>query len=222
VRLRRIVKPILDRLMPPVWRWYVRKPRISRYGDVKVTVPPGVFHPGLFLSTRFLLQHLAQYGVAGRTLLELGAGSGMIAIVAARRGAVVTALDISSTAVEAIRKNAAANQANVTVVQSDLFGNLPQAAFDFILINPPYYPNDPSTDAEYAWFCGGQFEYFQRLFQALGTYCTADSQVLMVLSEDCKLDVIRNIAMQYTWQMQEIARRSRWGEWNFIYRIMPA
>lgn len=208
--------------MPPLWRWYVRKPRTARRGDVRVTVPPGVFHPGLFISTRFMMQHLAQHDLVGKSLLELGAGSGMVAIVAAKQGAVVTATDISGLATAAIQANAAVNKVQLAVLQADLFEGLPLSKFDFIAINPPYYPSDPSTEAEHAWFCGKDFEYFQRLFRDLGGYVHPHSQVFMVLSEDCKIDHIGNLALANGWQMNILSQRTKWGERNYIFGISKA
>jgi release factor glutamine methyltransferase len=213
------VKPILDRIMPPLWRWYVRKPRISRHGDVSITVPPGVFHPGLFISTRFMMEQIDGLDLGGKTLLELGAGSGMVAIVAAKRGAIVTATDISSLAVKAIQTNAKANQVEMVVQKADLFVGLQQMAFDFVIINPPYYPENPKDEAEHAWFCGKDFDYFKRLFQDLDAYVHSNSQVLMVLSEDCKLDRIAELANNQGWQMQIINQRTQWGERNYIFKI---
>ena len=219
MRLRRLVKPVLDRIMPPLWRWYVRKPRVARSGDVRLTVPPGVFHPGLFISTKFMMAHLTQLDVKGKSLLELGAGSGMIAIVQAKRGANVTATDISSLAVKTITSNALANQVQIEVQQADLLVGLEKKQYDFVVINPPYYPEEPANEAEHAWFCGKDFEYFQRLFRDLGEFVHPNSQILMVLSEDCKIDRIAQLAENNGWTMQIVNERTQWGERNYIFRI---
>lgn len=209
----------MDRVLPPLWRWYARKPRRSRWGGVKVVAPPGVFHPGLFLSTRFLLRHLRELPLGGHTVLDLGTGSGMLAIFAAKRGALVTATDISSLAIAATQANALANRVQVEVVQSDLFARLPIQAFDYIVINPPYYPAHPRTEADHAWYCGEDFGYFRRLFQDLGHYCHSATQVRMVLSEDCKLGEIAGIAAAHGWQMEVTWQGVRWGERNYIFTV---
>jgi release factor glutamine methyltransferase len=219
--MRRLLKPVLDRMMPPVWRWYVRKTRQSQWKDVEVSVPPGVFHPGLYLSTRFLLRHLENCDLKDKTFLELGSGSGMIAIQAAKQGARVTATDISAAAIAATTDNAQANKVQIQVQHSDLFTALPPQAFDYIVINPPYYPANPTHESEYAWYCGEDFAYFQQLFSGLAPFTHPTSQVLMVLSEDCKIRSITAIATQKGWNMIVIAQRSRWAERNFIYQIFP-
>jgi len=57
--------------------------------------------------------------VAGRSVLDLGCGHGMAAVVLARRGAVVTACDLSGGYVAETRARARANEADVRCVQTD-------------------------------------------------------------------------------------------------------
>ena len=118
MNIRHLLRPIIFRIVKPLlWR-YLSRERSYRYRDIRMTIRPGVFHPGFFFSTRLLLDFLAQHDLGGKTLLELGAGSGLIAIHSARRGARVTASDINPAAVQSIRENAAANSAELTVVDS--------------------------------------------------------------------------------------------------------
>ena len=78
-------------------------------------------------------------------VLDLGTGSGAIAVAVARErpDCHVTAVDLSADALAVARENAAANHAgNISFEQSDWFGNLHNRRFDGILCNPPYvhYP----------------------------------------------------------------------------------
>src|ERR1700680_3843844 len=68
---------------------------------------------------RYLLDHPEQ--VAGRTVLDFGAGSGLVAIAAAKVGAeFVLAAEIDHFAAAAIAANSALNEAAVTVTTADL------------------------------------------------------------------------------------------------------
>jgi release factor glutamine methyltransferase len=83
----------------------------------------------------------------GLQIADIGCGSGILAICAARSlaGAHVTAIDISPAALAVARENAAALGVSepIEFVESDLFAALePQRRFDFVVSNPPYIRSD--------------------------------------------------------------------------------
>ena len=73
-------------------------------------------------------------------ILDLGTGSGCLAIAVARElpQAQVTAVDASAAALAVARENAARHGATVRFVQGDWFAPLGGERFDLILANPPY------------------------------------------------------------------------------------
>jgi release factor glutamine methyltransferase len=74
----------------------------------------------------------------GKTVLELGCGSGIITVHAAKKSKHVTAVDISPDAVENTKSNVAAQGlANVTVLESDGFAAV-SGQFEVIISNPPW------------------------------------------------------------------------------------
>ena len=117
--------------------------------------------------------------------------------------------------------NAALSQVQLSIVRSDLFENIPEQEFDWIVINPPYYPQDPRNEEEKAWFCGKDFEFFQELFKDLGQFMNQSSSAIMILCQDCDQEAIREIAGQHGFQMRVVLERRRWLEMNYIYRILP-
>jgi release factor glutamine methyltransferase len=198
---------------------YTAKEREFSYKNIKVRVRPGVFHPGLFISTRILLDFVSDLELEKKSFLELGAGSGIISILASKKGAIVYASDISSTAVENIRLNAEINNATISVYKSDLFENLPAMEFEYIIINPPYYKKDPINEAEYAWYCGNNHEYFTRLFDSLADHTHKSSKVFMILSEVCDIDAITQIGKDRKFEWELIQKKSVLGEKNYIYNL---
>jgi release factor glutamine methyltransferase len=220
----RIFRNVISFFRVPLTRYYLRKERSYQYENISIIVKPGVFHPGLFPSTRMLLGYLRQQNLPNsrprKTLLELGCGTGLISIVAEKFGMTVTSLDISRAAVENTQMNAEKNRAKLQIIHSDLFDKVMPQFFDWIIINPPYYAKDARTEAEAAWHCGANFEYFRKLFPTLVNYMSKDSNVLMTLTESADFDTVSDIASQSGLTFHKLAERHTWLEGSdFIYRI---
>jgi predicted nicotinamide N-methyase len=86
---------------------------------------------------RHILDHPAT--VQGRRVLDLGTGSGVVAIAAARSGAaLVKAADIDPFAIAAAGLNAEANGVAIELVTGDLLDG-PAPACDLILVGDVFY-----------------------------------------------------------------------------------
>ena len=106
--------------------------------------------PGGQALARHLLDHPET--VAGRRVLDFGAGCGIAAIAAARAGAVsVEAAEIDPLAAAAIRVNAAANGAAVTALAADVVGQA--CRWDLILCGDVCY-EAPMTGHIMPWLRG--------------------------------------------------------------------
>ncbi|WP_205512855.1 methyltransferase [Longitalea arenae] len=217
--MKQTIKKITTRLYKPLLVKYLSATRTYSYKGIKLVIPPAVFHPGFFFSTRLLLRYIASLPLKNKLFLELGAGSGLIAMYAARQGATATATDINPVAVHALEMNRRSNRTPLTVIQSDLFRNIPQQAFDIIAINPPYYKKQPQTPAEYAWYCGEAGEYFQQLFCGLQNYMHAQSMVLMILCDGCDIPMIKEMARANGFRLYCVFEKKNWIETNFIFMI---
>ncbi|MFD0020630.1 HemK2/MTQ2 family protein methyltransferase [Streptomyces sp. NPDC058382] len=99
---------------------------------------PGVYAPQH--DTHLLMRALGRQDFSpGTHVLEIGTGSGALAVAAARLGARVTAIDISHRAVLCARVNAALHRSRVTVRYRDLSA-LDAGQYDMVISNPPYVP----------------------------------------------------------------------------------
>src|SRR5437762_5716651 len=168
--MRTAVKYIVGTTWQPLLKKYLSKTRAYTYKNIRMQVPSSVFHPGFFFSTHLLLDQIKRGSLKNKKLLEPGAGSGLISIYAAQRGAIVTATDINPVAVECLRENSRENNVQIDILRSDLFDEIPSQLFDIIVINPPYYKKDPQSYSDYAWNCGSNGEYFKKLLAQLGGY----------------------------------------------------
>jgi len=95
--------------------------------------------PELTHSTLHLINNLPN--LQGKDVLDVGTGSGVIAIIAAKRGAEkVAAVDMDSTAVENAQKNISQYglESTISVVNSDLFENVDDK-FDVIIASLPIW-----------------------------------------------------------------------------------
>ncbi len=82
-------------------------------------------------------------------ILELGTGSGAIAIAIAkeRKDCNILATDISISALELAKLNAKQHKADITFIQSDWYKSLPEKKYNVIISNPPYIDiNDTELD----------------------------------------------------------------------------
>ncbi|WP_328885371.1 HemK2/MTQ2 family protein methyltransferase [Streptomyces sp. NBC_00316] len=125
--------------------------------DPFLVIPPGVYAPQH--DTRLLMAALARERIAaGADVLDLGTGSGALAVRAAQLGGRVTAVDIARCAVATTRLNALLHHQRITVRRSDLASAMQERTYDLILCNPPYVPAPharvPTRGSSRAWDAG--------------------------------------------------------------------
>ncbi|MGW0399843.1 HemK2/MTQ2 family protein methyltransferase [Streptomyces sp. NPDC003002] len=118
---------------------------------------PGVYSPQA--DTRLLAEALSQEHLGpGVDVLEIGTGTGALALHAALTGARVTAVDVSWPAVVSARLNALRLRLPLRVLHGDFAARGRGRRYDMILANPPYVPSPcaelPSRGAERAWDAG--------------------------------------------------------------------
>ncbi len=106
-------------------------------------VPSTVYAPSD--DTFLMVDAIATLTIEGKEVLDLGTGSGVLALYCALRLAHVTASDIDKAAIDHTAKAARLLGVDLKLVISDLFSNLP-GRFDLILFNPPYLPSKDIHD----------------------------------------------------------------------------
>lgn len=186
------------RLQPFFYRgikWYFRKERTVRKRGIEIQLLPSVFHPSLYLSTDILLDYVLNLDIENKSILELGCGNGFISIYLTKFKKVkMHASDINPKAIKGIQKNALKNNIKIEIYQSNLFDSIPKKQLDYILVNPPYFQKEITSNDEYAFFAGEDLEYFKKFFQQILPYIKHGTKVLMILSENVDLEQIRLLA----------------------------
>ena len=212
-----LLRPLTPLLRAAYWYWS-RKPRRVKVDGLDLVVDPGVFHPTLFFSTGVLARYLVRIPLAGKTFLDLGTGTGRVALTVARAGAMVTASDINPVAIQNARRNAERNALSIRCKLSDQFDALPEH-FDVIAINPPYHPQEPADAAASAFFSGRDHSYFSRLFPELRSRVSRGTVVLLILSGDRSSSGIKEkaLACGLTLAMKHSERHM--GERQVVYSV---
>jgi release factor glutamine methyltransferase len=90
--------------------------------------------------TELLVELTLERAAPGARVLDLGTGSGAIAVALAceRPDLAIVAADVSEAALAVARRNVSEQGAAVEVVRSDWFETLAPRRFDLIVSNPPY------------------------------------------------------------------------------------
>ena len=217
------VQKIFNNLVyKPLLHYYLRYNSFVRHDGFKVKVLSGVFHPGLFFSTYYLYDFINKLELNNKSLLELGSGSGLLSMLAQRKGAIVTAIDKDPKAVETTSMNFSTNfttTQNVHIFVSDLFEKIPPQKFDVVIINPPYFFKAVENNQQLAWYCGENGEYFKALFKNLNDYVHKQSEVYMVLADNCEIERIKSLAKENDICFILVNQKKIKWEVNFIFKL---
>ncbi len=140
--------------------------------------------------SQLMVEVLKQQDFAGKSVLDMGTGTGILAHVALHQGAEsVVAADVNPqalrNAMENLEHSSAEDAVNRAVfVETDLFQRI-KRDFDVILFNPPYVPGDEElgTDGEKSW-AGGENgrEVIDRFLDDFTGYLTETGEVFLLQS----------------------------------------
>lgn len=221
---RSLRKLAVERLAKPLLQRYLRRETTTQFLELRLRVPAGVFHPAFFFSSRTFARFLSRQPLAKLRVLDLGTGSGVLALVCARKGAAVVAVDIHPEAVAIARRNATDNGLPLDVRLSDQFAAVADERFDLVIVNPPYFQADPDDNAGRAWNAGAQFEYFERLFGHCDTHLQRDTAgrldaVWMILADNCDIEQISAIARRFELHLKVIHTEIAAWERQFIFAL---
>ena len=192
---------------------------LERVGETPFLVLPEVFNPVLFRTGPFLAEMVAQAAPAkgpGRLALDMGTGSGVGAVFAARAGYRVVAVDINAEAVRCARINVLLNRAEgqVEVRHGDLFAPVTGERFDLVLFNPPFFRGAPKDALDHAW---RGIDVMERFAAGLPGALAPGGRALLVLSTDGDAAGMLGALAAQGLAHQAVARRDLGNEVLTIY-----
>jgi HemK-related putative methylase len=156
--------------------------RLERVRDAPFMVIPSVFNPKVPRTGEFLASQINSRLVdADSEVLDMGTGSGVCAIFAAKHARRVVAVDINIAAVRCAGINALLNHVEhkIDIRHGDLFAPVPEERFDLILFNPPFLLGAPRDDRDRAWRSS---DVAQRFAAGLGGHLKPGGSALVLLS----------------------------------------
>lgn len=128
--------------------------RLEHVGDMPILVLPTVANPKALRTGAFFASQLdGRLIPAAAAVLDLGTGSGVCALFAARHARRVVAVDINPSAVRCTAINALMNglEKRIEIRQGDLFAPVAGERFDLVLFNPPFLLGMPKDARDAAW-----------------------------------------------------------------------
>ena len=210
-------------------RWRVSPPDYDRTFRLKVNgfdivVLPSVFHPNWHFTSLFLAQACETLvKQKGLSVLEVGTGTGLVALSAARQGADVSATDINPTAVRCARLNAISNglAAQVRVFEGDMFAPVAGQRFSLILCNPPYFAGHARNDADLAYRGGPNLEWLSKFAQEARAHLDVHGKLVCVLGDAADVQGLVGRITAEGWEPTCIERRSLPTEQLSLWQFMP-
>jgi release factor glutamine methyltransferase len=189
---------------------------------VTYEISENVFNPKHYYTSKFMAEHI--HVTPTDKVLDMGTGSGIQAITAAKNARKVIGTDINPEAVYYARKNTITNglQDKVSVIQSDLFSSLnPESKFDVILFTPPYFEGTPRKLFEHALIDNDK-KLIKNFFGSAKNYLAHDGYVQMMYSSIAGHENVLKIIRNLGWEYSIMAKSKTWTESFFIYKLRPS
>lgn len=163
------------------------------YDDLSFEIWEDVYEPAE--DTFLIADALKQVVQPRNTVLDVGTGCGILAIIAAKKTDRVVAVDANPQAVTCAKHNAENNNVakKIDVRQGNMFQPVKKAEkFDLIIFNAPYLPSSPKEEKtwlEQAWAGGphGRRLIDQFIAEAPG-YLKKGGKILLVQSNFADID----------------------------------
>ncbi|HDD57539.1 MAG TPA: methyltransferase domain-containing protein [Thermoplasmatales archaeon] len=179
--------------------------------DIKIRVLPGVYPPAddsyLLIESINIEKH--------EKALDMGCGTGIVALHLAKSGLDVVAADISEKAIENTILNSEINNIRLRVVKTDLFRNIDER-FDLITFNPPYLP---TKGEDISWDGGkGGVEVIDRFLGDAWRYLESGGEIYMVMSSLTNREFLEE-KYNSIYEFEVITKRHIFFEDLYSYKI---
>ena len=185
--------------------------------EKKLYLYPNVFDPRYIFTTKFFVKNLAIKTTD--QVLDIGTGTGVLAIFAAEKARRVIASDINPFAVKCAKENVKLNKlgSRVKIIKSDLFSNI-KGKFDLILFNPPYLRGKPKRQIEYAWY-EKDSNVIDNFLKQAKKHLNKNGKILLLYSSIADKKKLESLIRKNRYKFKIIAKKFGLFERFFIYSI---
>jgi release factor glutamine methyltransferase len=200
-----------------------RSVRTTRAAGFVLTVRPTVFHPRFFISSEAFAAFIDRLDLSGKVVADVGTGSGVLALAAARAGAAyVVAADINPSAALCAAENAGANGLGerVSAVCCDLLAAIePGPRFDTILSSPPKHAGEARNLADLGWHAGPKYRHIAALFDHSRERLKPGGLMYVMVSSDSDLDLLGALVDRAGFTARQVHEHSLYIESMIIYEL---
>ncbi len=195
--------------------------RLERVQGVPLLVIPSTFNPKVPRTGAFLAGHLAaSHACHDAEVLDMGTGSGVCAIFAARAARRVVAVDINPAAVRCARINALVNhlEERIDLRHGDLFAPVAGERFDLVLFNPPFLRGAANDDRDRAWRSP---DVAERFAAGLRAHLRPGGAALVVLSTFGDAEMFLAAFRAHSFTSSLLTERRFVNERLGVFRVAP-
>jgi len=198
-----------------------------KYNDLKIKLHPEVYEPA---EDTYLL--VDSFDIKkDEKILEIGTGTGLIALNCAKKGANVICTDINPYSLEITNKNIEINKniikGSIEVIYSDLFSNIKnKEIFDIIIFNPPYLPTSKDEIVGGSgWFDkavdGGKtgLNVTKRFIEEINGHLKKDGSVFLIYSSLSDRNNLEKIIRDNVFSYDIVNKCFFETEKIFVYRL---
>ncbi len=200
-----------------------RSIRTTRAAGFRLRVRPTVFHPRYFLSSEYFAEFIDGLDLKGKSVADVGTGSGILALACARAGAArVLAVDINPQAVLCARENAELNGYGdrITATCMDLLSEVPpHPNFDVILSSPPKHAGEPRDFADRGWHAGTRHRNVADLFNQARDRLNPGGRLYVMVASDSDLGLLGRLIDEAGFRARLAVERSFYIESMLIYEL---
>ncbi len=158
--------------------------------NASYVILPGVFSPKIRNNSLWYAKRIPKL-LSGKSFLEIGAGTGILAIEVAKLGYSVVATDIDSQAIKNIKLNSEGQGIMIDVREGNLFDPIKEGEkFDTIFWNHPWIYSEEKVDKRHRVSFDYKYKDIKRFIEEAKFHLEDNGQILLGTGSLARLEVI--------------------------------